>query len=80
MMKRSLMMVSGLLALAAVTAPASALPALGNAASQSALADASPLIKVHGLHRVCRLGPNGWHRSYKWHRVPCVPVRYLRRY
>jgi hypothetical protein len=79
-MKRFLMMASALLALAAVAAPASAMPAFGNGAGQSAIADASPLIKVHGLHRVCRLGPNGWHRSYKRGRVPCVPVRLLRRY
>ncbi len=77
-MKRSLMLAAGFLTFALAPLPASALPALGGGTSaQSAASDASPLIKVHGLHGVCRLGPGGWHRSYRWSRVACVPVRLL---
>lgn len=76
-MRLSFVIGAGLLALATASAPASAVPALGGGAGVSAASNASPLIKVHGWHRVCRLGPNGWHRSYSWGRVPCVPVRFF---
>jgi len=80
-MKRTLILAAGLLALAAASVPASAMPALGNLAP-SAVADAQPLVKVHGLHGVCRLGPFGWHRSYRWGRVSCLPrpLRHRHRY
>jgi hypothetical protein len=80
-MKRTLIMAAGVLTLALASVPASAMPALGGAAgAKSAASDVLPLTQVHYRHSVCRLGPGGWHRSYRWGRVRCVPVRFLRRY
>ena len=82
-MRLSLAIGAGLLAFAAASAPASALSSFG-ATAQTALttsADASPLTDVHYRHGACRLGPAGWHRSYRWGRVSCAqPWRGHHRY
>lgn len=80
-MRLSLAICAGLLALAAATGPAAAMPSLDRGAATIAAADASPVIKVHGWHQRCRPGVYGWHRhSYRWGRVGCGPVHHFRRH
>lgn len=66
---------AGIFAIAASAGAANAAP-LGGLAKGPAPAIESGVIKVHGRHRACRLGPAGWHRTLGGgYRVACRPPR-----
>ncbi len=70
-MKRIAIAAAGLMALALSATVTTAAP-LSGLGSQAAGIDAG-IVKVHGIHRSCRLGHWGWHRS-TWHgRQWCRP-------
>ena len=70
-MKRIAIAAAGLMALALSATVSSAAP-LSGLGSQAAGVEAS-IVKVHGVHRSCRLGRWGWHRSTWGGRVWCRP-------
>lgn len=76
-MKKLLAAAIGLIAMGAVAASANAAPISGAKALAEVNTQASDVIKVHGVHRACRLDWRGWHRSpYPGARKWCKPHRH----
>lgn len=70
-MKRIAIAAAGLMALALSATASSAAP-LSGLGSQGSGVEAG-IVKVHGMHRSCRLGRWGWHRSIWGGREECRP-------
>ena len=70
-MKLMIAALAGFLAVTGAGTDASAAPAFGSA--KFAQSGETLVQKTHGLHRTCKPGRYGWHRSYRWSRVSCTP-------
>lgn len=74
-MRPKAIMAGGLFVLLAGVGSAQAAPAGGMLKPLSGATEVG-IVKVHGVHRSCELGPRGWHRSLpSGRRVECRPAR-----